>query len=146
LGVRSHEGVGSQARGVTAAAPPTLNAGAAEARLDVRVTNTGTGQAATSGHPGAPADVFGSDIFRVSASVEGAGVVANVQSALVAIGQGKSATVPVFVRRTDTRAAPGRVIVTIVSESDPSKRATVSSALGPSPAVALVDSAGPRAK
>jgi M6 family metalloprotease-like protein len=126
IGVRSLDGAGPQARGVTASAPGTLSVAAGGGRFDVRVTNTGAAGAAPPGtHPGAPPAAFASDIYRVSASTDGAGWTANLQNALVAVNAGGSATVPVFVARTAGSAASARVSVTMVSESDATKKATV---------------------
>jgi hypothetical protein len=91
------------------------------ARLDVRVTNTGV--AAQAG----PA--FARDVYRVRVAVDGAGWAAVVVSALVAIPNSASVTVPVGLARTNTAATSARVTVTIASESDASKTATVVTAL-----------------
>ena len=126
VGVRSLDGAGAQARGVSAQAPPTAAAGAAgQPAFAVAVSNSGatTGADAT-GHTGAPARAFASDIYRVSVSVEGAGWQADVQNALVAVKAGESARVPVFARRTSGNTAAARVTVTLVSESDTSKKTT----------------------
>ena len=64
-------------------------------------------------------------------SVEGAGWEADVQNALVAVKAGESARVPVFARRASGNAASARVTVTIVSESDPTKRATTVTTVRP---------------
>ena len=60
----------------------------------------------------------------MSVSVEGAGWGADVQNALVAVKAGESARVPVHVTRGAT--APAKVTFVAVSESDPEKKATVS--------------------
>jgi hypothetical protein len=109
VGVRSLDGAGAETRGVTAQAPATASASATAASFNVAVTNTGA----------APAD-----IYRVSVAVEGAGWEADVQNALVTAKAGQSASVPVFARRTSGTAASARVTVTIVSESDSTKRTT----------------------
>ena len=97
---------------------------ASAASYSVTVTNSGAAPATVTGHTAAPVTAFASDIYRVSVSVEGAGWEADVQNALVAMKAGESARVPVFARRTSGNAATARVTVTIVSESDPTKRAT----------------------
>jgi M6 family metalloprotease-like protein len=125
LGVRSLDGAGTQTRGVSATAPETLTVTAGGARLDVRVTNSGTPAAPpATAHPGAPAAAFDRDLYRVSVAVEGDGWTAQLQNALVAIRAGASATVPVFLDRRAGSAASGRVTVAVVSESDPTRRAT----------------------
>jgi M6 family metalloprotease-like protein len=126
LAVRSLDGAGTQIRGVTAAAPATLDVPPAGARLDVRVTNTGAGNAAPAGHPGVPTEVFASDVYRVSVAVEGTGVTARLQNALTAIADGRSATVPVIVTPAAPGTTPSRITLTVVSESDPTRRAVAS--------------------
>jgi M6 family metalloprotease-like protein len=124
IGVRSLDGAGAQARGVRAEAPPTATAGSAAA-FAVSVTNTGAAPTSeVAGHIRAPVDVFASDIYRVSVSVEGAGWDVAVQNALLAVKAGEPAQVPVFARATPATAAPARVTVTVASESDPTRRAT----------------------
>ena len=124
VGVRSLDGAGAQARGVTAQAPAAATANAAAASFSVTVTNSGAAPATVGRPRGAPAAAFASDIYRVSVTVEGAGWEADVQNALVAVKAGESARVPVFARRRPAAPASARVTVTIVSESDPTKRAT----------------------
>jgi hypothetical protein len=123
IGVRSLDGAGSQARGVTAEAPATAAGNATAPSFQVTVTNTGAA-GTNEGHTGRPpVAAFASDIYRVSASVEGDGWQADVQNALVAVKAGESARVPVFARRASGNV-PARVTVTIVSESDPMKKTT----------------------
>ena len=128
VGVRSLDGGGSQARGVAVDGPGTAAAADdAAPAFAVTVRNTGAALATPAGaHPGAPASAFGSDIYRVSVSVEGDGWEAGVQNALVAVPAGGSAQVPVFARRTSGTTATAQVAVTVVSESDDSARATTS--------------------
>ena len=134
VAVRSLDGAGSQQRGVAASAPARLAVSTAPARLDVRVTNTGTAGTASDipapTHPGAPADAFASDLYRVVVTAEGAGWSAQGSNALVAVRAGESVNVPVYVGRTAAAAATGRVSVTITSESDPSKKTTVTTEVG----------------
>jgi M6 family metalloprotease-like protein len=129
VGVRSLDGAGPQARGVTAVAPASFVVPAAGARLTVQVTNTGAaGPADTTTHPGAAVTV--TDIYRVTTTVDGAGWAAHLSNALVAVKAGNSGTVPVHVRRSAGAAASGRVTVTVVSESDPTKKAVVTTNFG----------------
>ena len=123
VGVRSLDGAGPQARGVTATAPAAASVSPMAQSFAVTVTNTGAAPAASiAGHTRAPADLFASDIYRVAVTVEGAGWQGDVQNALVSVPAGKSANVTVFVR--GGTAASAKVTATVVSESDPSKRAT----------------------
>jgi M6 family metalloprotease-like protein len=131
VGVRSLDGAGAQARGVAAQAPATSSANASAASYSVTVTNSGAAPASVTGHTAAPVTMFASDIYRVSVSVEGGGWEADVQNALVAVKAGDSTRVPVFARRASGNAASARVTVTVVSESDPSKRATTVTTVRP---------------
>ena len=94
-----------------------------------RVSVTNTGAASTVGQPGVPASAFAFDIYRVSVAVDGTGWDVGLQNALVAVGAGKSEGVSVFARRQSASAAPARVTITIVSESDATKRATTVTAV-----------------
>jgi hypothetical protein len=58
---------------------------------------------------------------------------AALQNALVAVKSGEAIAVPVHVARASTTTAPARVTVTAVSESDPAKKATVSTVVSPPP-------------
>lgn len=125
VGVRSLDGAGPQRRGVRAEAPASAAASLTAPSFQVTVRNTASAPASASGpHPGAPASVFASDIYRVSVVVDGEGWTADVQNALVAVGLGEAAEVPVFAWPAAGASGPGRVTVTIVSESDPAARAT----------------------
>ena len=122
VGVRSLDGAGTQIRGVRAEAPATAATNATAPSFSVSVTNTGAAPAMVA-QPGTAAAAFASDIYRVSIQVDGAGWDAGLQNALVAVRAGEAARVPVFARRQSASAAPARVTVTVVSESDPTKRA-----------------------
>ena len=133
VGVRSLDGAGPQARGVAAQAPATPRLASATTASLQRDRD----QHAAPHRHRRPAmtrrapPAFASDIYRVSVSVDGAGWEADVQNALVAIKAGESARVPVFARRASGNAASARVTVTIVSESDPTKRATTVTTVKP---------------
>jgi len=79
-------------------------------------------------HPRDATMYLKSDVYRVSAVVEGSGWTAQLPNALVAIEAGKSATVPVHVTRS-SGARTGRLTVTVASESDPAKKSAVSTTL-----------------
>ncbi len=117
VGVRSLDGAGPQARGVTASAPATL-AVTGSSSFNVTLRNTGAAQEA--------APHLLSDIYRLSVSVDRPEWTAALQNALVAVKFGESISVPVHVARRATAKAPAKVTVTAVSESDPTKTATVS--------------------
>jgi len=129
VGVRSLDGGGLQARGVSADAPARATASGAAPSFRVIVRNTAAAGAGGGGHPGAPSSVFTGDIYRVSVEVDGAGWMADVQNALLAVRAGASVEVPVFARPATGAAAEARVTVTVVSESDPSARAAAVTAV-----------------
>jgi hypothetical protein len=91
--------------------------------LEVTVTNTGEAASTdTALHPADATAFLRNDVYRLSVAVEGEGWTAPLRNALVAIETGNSAALPVDVTRTPG-AKPGRIVVTAVSESDPSQRA-----------------------
>jgi hypothetical protein len=128
VGVRSLDGAGPQAHGVTASAPATL-AVAGSSTLNVTLRNTGAAAPSRtpSPHPAPEAAPYLlSDIYRVSVSVDRPDWSAALQNALVAVKFGESIAVPVHVTRGATATAPAKVTLVAVSESDPTKTATVS--------------------
>jgi hypothetical protein len=128
IGVRSLDGQGPHTRGVALKA--------AAYREDVptwTVTLRNTGAALPVPSTLHPVDVttyVGHDIFRLSVAVEGQGWTTDLQNALVAVPFGATLHIPVYITRTSGRARPARITLTAVSESDPSKRASVSVAVG----------------
>ena len=123
VGVRSLDGAAPHARGVAASAPRSVRVDGAGRTFDVVAWNRGTATVTSSAHPHAPPSSLGNDIYRVAVAVEGGGWTATVRNALVALGPGESAKVPIHLRRTGGPVRRGRITVTIASESDPSKSA-----------------------
>ena len=68
-------------------------------------------------------------MLRYFHGVEGQGWSADLQNALAAIPFGSSHTIPVHIARTGAARGSTRVTLTAVSESDPSKRATVTTSV-----------------
>ncbi len=108
VGVRSLDGAGPQQRGVS------LQAGR---NCAFTLANTGAAEPSAAEH-------LQYDIYRLSASVDGAGWSVELQNALAALKAGASKPVPVYVTRTASGAAPATVTLRAVSESDPAKTAT----------------------
>ena len=108
IAVRSLEGAGPQARGVTL----TANTGAA---CSFRLANTG---AASADEP------YRSDVYRLSVTADGAGWTAELANALAAVKAGENTAVPVSTSHSGNAASTARVTVKAQSESDPSKSAT----------------------
>ena len=66
----------------------------------------------------------GTDLYRVSATVTGAGLEATLGNALVVVQGGQTATVAMHVRGPNTASRPAALTFTATSESDATKRAT----------------------
>lgn len=126
LGVRSLDGGGPQERGVTAA-PAAVQPAPEDGRVHFGIRNTGTPAGTPAGlHAGAPAHHFGTDIYRLAVSVEGAGWAAQLQNALAAVPFGEALTVPVFVEHAENAAATAVVTLRVASECDPAAAVTSS--------------------
>jgi hypothetical protein len=123
LGVRSLDGSGPQTRGVEVAAP----AGASPAGLNftaVSFSLKNTGKSAETGaalHPRIEAATLGSDVYRLSVKVDGAGWRAQLPNALAAVKFGETRAIPVHVAHDAGAAASALVTLTAASESDPGK-------------------------
>lgn len=115
VAVRSLAGSGSQARGVDLGEAPAVSVVEAgtTATLNVPLTNTGA----------AGAGVHNSDVYRVEASVEGAGWSMTQPYAIVAAEAGETISVPLHLLHQGGGA--GSVTVTVTSESDASVSETV---------------------
>jgi hypothetical protein len=100
VGVRSMDGAGPQKRDATASIEGN----------DLVLRNTGQG----------------SDIYRLSASIEGTGWRVDLPNALAAAAEGKSTRVPL---RLTQGTGAARLSVTATSESDPSKKIVATSQL-----------------
>lgn len=100
VGVRSLDGAGTQRRGATATIEGT----------NLVLRHTGTG----------------SDIYRLSASIEGAGWQVHLPNALAALAEGATSRIPFHVTQGSGAAT---LSITAVSESDPSKKIVVTSQL-----------------
>jgi M6 family metalloprotease-like protein len=127
LGVRSIDGAGPHARGVALSA--SAGQPASDGRAVFTLRNTGTRAASPAGvHPRDASAYLGSDIYRLSVSVEGQGWAAQLQNVLATVPFGQSLQIPVTVQKSpaETTAASAVVTLRAVSESDPSKSTTVS--------------------
>ncbi|GIJ44172.1 peptidase M6 [Virgisporangium aliadipatigenens] len=88
------------------------------------LTNTGTWSAGGQQHPENVNAYTRSDVYRLSATVDGQGWRTQVPNALATAEFGKSTTVRVSVGASQSAASTGVVNVTATSESDPSKTVT----------------------
>jgi M6 family metalloprotease-like protein len=126
VGVRSMDRAGSHARGVALEAP--AEAGTRARRIDTplvfTVRNTGSAvETDPALHPSDATRFVGSDIYRLSASVEGEGWSVRLRNGLAAVGPGESRPVRAYVTAAEDAAATATVTVRAVSESDPSATA-----------------------
>lgn len=114
LAVRSLDGSGDQERGVEVgpAAAAIVESGSTST-VSVPVTNTGA----------AGAGVHDSDVYRVQATLEGAGWSLTQPFEIVAAAAGETVQVPLHLLHTGGGA--GTLTVTVTSESDPSATQTV---------------------
>jgi hypothetical protein len=128
LAVRSLDGSGPHERGVA------LEAKAARSGKKIRgpgapvtfvLKNTGAAAATDAeAHPQDARAFLGSDVYRLSVSVEGQGWSARILNGLAAVGPGRSQPITVHVSLAEGAAPSATVTLRAVSESDPSKVAT----------------------
>jgi M6 family metalloprotease-like protein len=129
LAARSLDGAGSQGRGVALKAPDPLNVTDPDTPVVFTLTNTGQpGAGGVAG--GSPGGSFDSDVYRLSASVKGAGWTVRLLNELAAVKAGGFQSVGVYVSRDPKSAKSATVTLRAVSESDPTKAATASVKLG----------------
>jgi hypothetical protein len=132
IAVRSLDGAGPQQRGVTLDATRSLAVAARGATWNVTLRNTGQGAAAKADlHPRDATAYLGSDVYRLSVEVEGAGWTAELRNALAAVPSAGSQVVPVAIGRSGSARGPARITVTATSESDPTKKAVVTATASP---------------
>jgi len=117
LAARSLDGSGSAKRGVGLKVPEGKKAAAPYTTVQFELNNTG-GPVPDGTNP-----VFGSDIYRLSVSVEGKGWAAKLPNALAAVKAGASGKAIVYVAHEAGAVASAKVILKAVSESDPTKTA-----------------------
>lgn len=128
VAVRSLDGGGPHARGVTLRAAANHEGGSSTWNVTLRNTGKAAPTAATLHAQDASAFVR-TDVYRLSAAVEGRGWSAELRNALAAVPFGGTRTIPVSIAPTGAAARSARITLTAVSESDPSKRATVTSSI-----------------
>ena len=122
VAVRSLDGAGQHERAVRLGGPPSHAAPAGLSTLGVLIMNPGQPK-------GKPEPAFGSDVYRMSVSVKGEGWRADLGNALTAVQFGKGAAIPIQITRDKASASAATLTFTAVSESDPSKRASLTVAL-----------------
>jgi M6 family metalloprotease-like protein len=126
VAVRSLDGSGPQTRGVTLK-PETVERDSARYHAIFQIGNTGTTvELPDSIHPRWRQSVFDSDVYRFTATVEGAGWSVDMDYPFYAIPAGLTVPVAVSARHTSSASSTAKVTLRAVSESDPSKVATAS--------------------
>jgi len=129
LAARSLDGAGPQTRGVALSGPASGQVAAnASASAVFLLKNTGPALAIAAdadAHAARITMFAGSDVYRLSVTVEGDGWSAALRNELAAVRAGSTQPVEVFVRRAATSAASATVTIKAVSESDPAKVATM---------------------
>lgn len=130
LAVRSLDGAGPQARGVALEANLSQKAGAFSPAIPFILRNTGQSADIDAAlHSAGAAASLNSDIFRLSAEVEGKGWTFQLLNSLAVVEPGKSKPITVYVSAAPASSPTAKVTLRAVSESDPSKVATASIAL-----------------
>jgi len=125
LAVKSLDGSGPQERGVGLEGSNQATVTSANTALTFTLTNSGDAVALDPAlHPDDATPFLGSDVYRISAGVEGEGWSARLLNALAAVEAGGSSPVTVYVSAGAGAAPTGTLTLTAVSESDPSVSAT----------------------
>ncbi|GAA1011999.1 peptidase M6 [Acrocarpospora pleiomorpha] len=122
VAVRSLDGSGPQKRGVQVLPSIGITAGDSVATCKFPVFNTGKKAATTAQHPEDVSAYLNSDVYRLTAEVEGRGWTVSLPNQLATAEFGKKVTVPVHVLRAKGGALLAKVNLTATSESDPTKK------------------------
>lgn len=115
VAVRHLDGAGSFARGAALGDGTLHPVGASTGLVTAPLTNTGE----------AGTGRFGSDVYRLSASVDGAGWQAHLPYQVVAAGAGETVGVAAYATAGAGAAGSATLSVTATSESDPDVSATI---------------------
>ena len=127
LAVRSLDGAGPQARGVSLDAPGDLSISGPNTPLTFMLHNTGTAaETDPELHPSEAEAYLQSDIYRLSLEVEGEGWTARLMNGLAAVELGGSRAAKVYISRSRAGAPSAVVTLKARSESDPSQVASAS--------------------
>jgi M6 family metalloprotease-like protein len=126
VAVRSLDGAGPHTRGVSLTALDSHQDGARKNVL-FQLRNTGTTAPVPDNiHPRRRDSAFESDVYRLSATVDGTGWSVDIDNAFAVVEAGMSALASVQARHTTTASSTAKVTLRAVSESDPTKVATAS--------------------
>ncbi|NRQ35323.1 M6 family metalloprotease domain-containing protein [Nonomuraea sp. NN258] len=124
VAIRSLDGAGPQKRGVRLLPAAGIPTGKNLSTCKFPLFNTGRAAPAQGQHPEDVSAYLNSDVYRLTATVEGRGWTAQLPSALAAVDFGRHETVAVNAVRDSGGSRLARVKLTATSESDPSKKMT----------------------
>ncbi|MDH2429049.1 M6 family metalloprotease domain-containing protein [Sphaerisporangium sp. TRM90804] len=124
VAVRSLDGAGPQRRGVRVLPSVGAAKGAEWAACRFPVVNTGRAAAPAGQHPEDVGAYLKSDVYRLTAGVQGKGWTTWVPNQLTAVDFGKTTLVPVYAQRAPGGDRLARLNLTATSESDPTKKST----------------------
>jgi len=113
IGVKSLDGSGPQKRAIRLVPPSVIKMNSPSEYYYYIITNTG--------EPSKVNPLNNSDIYRLSVSIEGKGWNALLQNSLISVTQGNSEKVPVYIFHDKICSGKAKVILTALSENDPSK-------------------------
>jgi M6 family metalloprotease-like protein len=131
VAVRNLDGAGDFRRGVALRATAVRPVGDSTALVRTRITNTGK----------AGKGLFNSDVYRLSATVDGSGWQVHLPYEVKAVRAGKALTAPVYATAGDGASETARVTITATSESDPAATKSVTVRLDSSDLEVTFDSA-----
>ena len=125
MAVRSLDGAGPHVRGIGVASSSIAKEGARDV-ITVALRNDGRAAAVPAGtHPRPDRAAFGSDVYRLTATVDGRGWSVDLPNSLVAIENGSAREIRAYVRKTNAASPTATITVRAVSESDRSKTVSV---------------------
>jgi hypothetical protein len=131
VAVRNTDGAGDFARDLALTEPASYAVGDSTALLRSEVSNTGV----------AGDGVFGSDVYRYSAEVDGAGWDVWLPYEVGAIAAGDTTNLAVYASAGDGASESATVTITATSETDPSATTTVELELTTADVTASLDTA-----
>ncbi|WP_433362720.1 M6 family metalloprotease domain-containing protein [Streptosporangium sp. CA-115845] len=123
VAIRSLDGAGPNKRGVKVLPSVGLPSGDGPSTCRFPLFNTGRAAQAAGQHPEDVSAYLKSDVYRLSAKVEGRGWTASLPNELATAGSGKSTLVAVNALRAAGGSHLAKVTLTATSESDPTKTA-----------------------
>ena len=125
VGVRSLDGSGPHARGVSLVPPAAQTMSGLYSDCSFTLKNTGEPSPTDpSLHPQGTANYLNNDIYRLSVTIDGKGWSVRLRNELAAVKFGNSITLPVIVMRNPASAPKATVTLKAISESNPVRSST----------------------